>query len=383
MSSVRPGSIASSMASARGSANTVAASSNEMPCLRTLLAALRGSQANRTVLSVTLLLPKATHANRAVSPRRGTSTANKRCKARVRSHFLILGKAERAYRLLGWCVATGTSSRDFMKIDEGSSAVRLVRRCALVAIASLLVSVTQTRATEPSPKGSETCAPRDPTCAIDPTTGRRVNPVRVAAMHRDRCAGGDAEACAKLGLMFSLGAGVEKDVYEAVNLAKKGCDGGSAMGCLVLGSLYLDGEGVKRDEARGAALLQLACEGDAPPGCTNLGQLYRNGQGVERDPERGAAFIRRGCNAGDARGCTTLGVLLYKGAGIKQDLVEAAKMFERACDGDQPDGCYFLGMALASGQGGPLDLPGARKAFGRACDLKMQDGCTALDSLPR
>jgi TPR repeat protein len=67
--------------------------------------------------------------------------------------------------------------------------------------------------------------------------------------------------CYKLGVSYSLGAGVSKNEVRAAALYKQACDGGLVAGCSNLGALYVTGQGVSKDVMRAAALYKQACDG--------------------------------------------------------------------------------------------------------------------------
>lgn len=48
---------------------------------------------------------------------------------------------------------------------------------------------------------------------------------------RDACEGGNARACAELGVAYMFGAGVPKDAARGAALSERACDGGIAGAC--------------------------------------------------------------------------------------------------------------------------------------------------------
>jgi len=82
-----------------------------------------------------------------------------------------------------------------------------------------------------------------------------------------RCAGGEIEACYKLGQVYLRGEGVPKDAPRAAGLFEKVCAAKEMGGCLDLGLLYRDGNGVARNEARAVELLTEACSGQEAYAC--------------------------------------------------------------------------------------------------------------------
>ena len=71
-----------------------------------------------------------------------------------------------------------------------------------------------------------------------------------------------------------------KEYDKAVELYKKACDGGKMSGCYNLGVMYTNGNGVEKDLGKAAQLYKKACNGGEMLGCRNLGIMYDNGNGV-------------------------------------------------------------------------------------------------------
>jgi TPR repeat protein len=97
-------------------------------------------------------------------------------------------------------------------------------------------------------------------------------------------------ACSKLGTMYQIGDGVEKNPEKAAILFRKACDGirnlpdvgfkpnlfvGCLAGCNSLGLLHLKGEVVSKNIKEARRLWMLACKYGNKDACENLGVLER------------------------------------------------------------------------------------------------------------
>ena len=61
---------------------------------------------------------------------------------------------------------------------------------------------------------------------------------KAAELFKKVCDGGEMRGCYNLGVMYTNGNGVEKDLGKAVQLFKKACDGGNIHGCRGLDIIY-------------------------------------------------------------------------------------------------------------------------------------------------
>ena len=94
---------------------------------------------------------------------------------------------------------------------------------------------------------------------------------------------GDADAQLVLGLMYSIGEGVEQDLKEAVKWLQKAADQRNAKAQYMLGNMYNKGEGVPQDFKEAVKLYRKAAEKGGAFAQYNLGIGYAKGQGVLLD----------------------------------------------------------------------------------------------------
>lgn len=94
---------------------------------------------------------------------------------------------------------------------------------------------------------------------------------------------GDAWAEYELGLLFSMGLGVPRDLERAAVWLKKSAAQGNAHAQNDLGTLYDQGRGVRIDPEEAARLYRQAAEQGLGAAQINLTGLYRQGRGVPMD----------------------------------------------------------------------------------------------------
>ena len=100
---------------------------------------------------------------------------------------------------------------------------------------------------------------------------------------------GYVKAQVALGLLYSEGTGVEKDIEKAAEWFEKAADQGDNMACTNLGMMYLTGNGVQKDIGKAKSLLTRASMNDDPIAMINLGMLNIT-EGLE---EQGLTWLRK------------------------------------------------------------------------------------------
>ena len=67
---------------------------------------------------------------------------------------------------------------------------------------------------------------------------------------------------------------LDRSGIESSFVAKKACDSGNMRGCYNLGVMYTNGNGVEKDLGKAVELFKKACDGGDMDGCRNLGIMY-------------------------------------------------------------------------------------------------------------
>lgn len=178
---------------------------------------------------------------------------------------------------------------------------------------------------------------------------------------------GHPPAMIQVGLMYSNGDGVEKDLEKASSWLRPANVKGSAIGKTLLAECFLYGKGLTRNPELAVTLLEQAIEMDHPARALDmLGTCYHQGWGVEPDAERAAALYRNACDGGFQNACANLGVLYMKGEGMAADPEAGVALFRQSADQGNALGMYFYAAACWHGQGIDEDRREAEQWFRRA-----------------
>jgi TPR repeat protein len=102
---------------------------------------------------------------------------------------------------------------------------------------------------------------------------------------------GNAVAQHRLGVMYVLGQGVEKDPAKAVELYTKAAEQGQAESQHGLGLRLLWGDGADKDPQKAAEWFTAAVNQGVMDSATWLGDLYFKGNGVAQDPVEGYKWL--------------------------------------------------------------------------------------------
>jgi len=81
--------------------------------------------------------------------------------------------------------------------------------------------------------------------------------------------------------MYIKGQGVKQDGIKATEYYTKACDGGIANACRKVGDIYTHGSGVKHDDIKAAKYYTKGCDGGHLYACDRLGFRYFHGQGLK------------------------------------------------------------------------------------------------------
>ena len=212
--------------------------------------------------------------------------------------------------------------------------------------------------------------------------GEEIDLVGAAAAFERACDGGQAVACAALGLQKQDGRGVARDVAEAKRLYDRACAEGEGIGCFNLALLIASGAGETPDLEAAKPWFDLAkqhyersCEASDLQWCLNLGVLHESGFGVPRNPVKSAEIYKAACDAGHGDSCTNLALQMDRGDGIAADSSAALALLESNCGDDSPLSCGALAQMLARAQ--PPDSARILSLVNRACLDGVGHACAA------
>ncbi len=150
-----------------------------------------------------------------------------------------------------------------------------------------------------------------------------------------------------------------------------------------LGMRYSEGNGVKRDMATSAKWFGHAAELGFAPAQYSIGSLYEKGIGVERDVDKAAEFYEQAAIQGNARAMHNLAVIAATGdpAGASPDMDRAVKWFTDAANLGIKDSQFNLGILYGQGLGVPQDLSESYKWFALAAKTGDSDAAGKRDEV--
>jgi TPR repeat protein len=120
---------------------------------------------------------------------------------------------------------------------------------------------------------------------------------------------GRAHAMAEVGLRYSNGAGVERDLVKAVEWFDKARGAGDVSARTLLAECYLFGKGVTKNESKAIALLQDAAAANDPRAMDQLATCYHKAIGVKRDGREAFRLYSAAAKLGYLDSTGNLGVL--------------------------------------------------------------------------
>src|SRR5581483_9275285 len=129
---------------------------------------------------------------------------------------------------------------------------------------------------------------------------------------------GNATAQVQLGDAYDKGAGVKRDVAEAIKWYRKAAEQGNAEGQYSLGG---------QDYSEAIKWYRKAAEQGHTTAQYNLGVLYYRALGVQQDLAEAAKWFRKAAEQGNADAQFWLGAFYYAGAGVLRDETEALAWF--------------------------------------------------------
>ncbi len=158
---------------------------------------------------------------------------------------------------------------------------------------------------------------------------------------------GRAHAMTEVGLRYSNGAGVERDLVKAANWFEQGLAAGDVSAGTLLAECYLLGKGVAKNEGKAVALLRDAAAARDARAMDQLGNCYHKGIGVTQDDREAFRLYQSAARLNYLDSVGNLGVLYL--TSDKTDLGESQSARTQKAVGLFRDGakegnafCMFL-----------------------------------------
>lgn len=162
--------------------------------------------------------------------------------------------------------------------------------------------------------------------------------------------GGQAEAQFDIGVLYSQGLGVKRDLTEAARWYRLAADNGNLAAQFALGQMYSLGWGVPRDEQDALRWFELSANGldtDGPP----TGWATLDGYGVNRDQKQAAYWYQMAAEKGHAEAEYNLGRLYATGSGVPHDEEQATHWVRASASQGYAPAQAALGTRYATGNG--------------------------------
>ena len=126
---------------------------------------------------------------------------------------------------------------------------------------------------------------------------------------------------------------------------------GEALAQYRLGMMYALGKGIEKDYARAEPLLRAAAESGLAEAQYDYSVLWQKGLGVPQDSRQAAMWLGRAAMQGNTNAALSLGYAFAKGVGVQQNMADAAQWFRRAAEAGAIDAQYNLAYLYEHGEG--------------------------------
>jgi TPR repeat protein len=194
----------------------------------------------------------------------------------------------------------------------------------------------------------------------------KISPEQELAALTKKAEAGDAEAQAKLGLMYATGKGVPKDVAKAVEWFQKAAALGNSDAQNNLGVSYANGYGVPKDAAKAVEWYQKAAAQGNPNAQAKLGSMYDTGEGVPKDAAKAVEWFQKAAALGNSDAQLILGIMYDNGDGVPKDGAKAVEWYQKAAAQGNDGAQFNLGSMYFKGDGVPMDIAKAMEWFQKA-----------------
>jgi len=174
----------------------------------------------------------------------------------------------------------------------------------------------------------------------------------LAAAERDR-----APAMRQVGLLYSNGAGVPRDLAKAATWFTRASDRDDIPAKTMLAECYLSGKGVAKDEPKAVDLLKEAVEGSDARAMDMLANCYHKGIGVTKDSRAAFGLYDQAAKAGYLDAFGNLGVLYLTtdatdlGKDQRARMQKAVQLFQEGAQQNNAFCMYLFAQCLESGTG--------------------------------
>ena len=172
-----------------------------------------------------------------------------------------------------------------------------------------------------------------------------------------------------LGVMYSSGYEVPRDLKMAAAWYQKAAEQGYDRSQNALGLMYLEGEAVRKNVKEAAKLFKMAAAQGYAPAQNELGLMYFEGRGMEKNPKEAVKLFKMAAAQGHSNAQYNLAVIY-----VEKNPKEASEWFKGAAKQSNPFAQHQLALMYYEGNGVPknsertfrLLLESAQQGYGIA-----------------
>ena len=148
---------------------------------------------------------------------------------------------------------------------------------------------------------------------------------------------GDADAQARLALIYLKGEGAAADPAAALRWARAAADAGQPVAEYLMGVFYSEGKVVKADDDVAFGWFSASATKGNLKAMHSLAIAYAQGQGTAKDEKAAAEWFKRAAERGYVDSAFDLALLYERGLGVPQDIKQALTWYGIAAQmGDVP-----------------------------------------------
>ena len=184
---------------------------------------------------------------------------------------------------------------------------------------------------------------------------------------------GHLNAQFNLGIMNYQGIGREKNFKQAFDYFKLVADQGNASAQFNLGLMYNSNEGCEKNLEQAFHYYKLAADQEHRQAQFNLGLMYYKGEGCEKNLEQALYYFELAADQGHLKAQYITGLIYDKGEGCEKNLEQALHYFKLAADQGDVDAQFNLGLMYGKGKGCEKNLEQAFHYFKLAADQDHVD----------
>lgn len=150
-----------------------------------------------------------------------------------------------------------------------------------------------------------------------------------------------------------------------------------------LGMRYSDGDNVQRNMTESATWFLRSAEAGFAPAQYSIGSLYEKGIGVERDVTKATGWYEKAAVQGNARAMHNLAVIYAMGnpPAVQPNMDTAVQWFQKAAQLGIKDSQFNLGILYGQGMGVPQNLIESYKWFALAAKTGDSDASKKRDEV--